>query len=461
MSVVDTVTIGRAPGNTIQLEEPGVSRHHARIVVEGDVPEIEDVGSSYGTYLDDRRLTDRAPLRDGARIELGDAKLRVEARRREAESGRTIVVPPGTSLVIPAVGAGEIAPVTDGVGPHPRVRSGWALKRLEEEEGDRRYVLKDLRRGTFVRMSPEDAELFELVDGESSVHELVAEANRRLGPGGAARLGALLADLGERGLIEGIDRTEPAVTTGWLRRALRPRTRLVPGAGQAFETIYRRGGFVLFTTPALTVLASVALAGAVAFADLLVTGQVTPFVVASRVGLGGLAFLLGRFLVVAFHELAHGLTVASFGRRVPRAGFKLVLIFPYAFVDTSDAWFEPRRRRLAISGAGPASDLVVGGAAALVALLLSSGSLREVVFQLSLGAYIGAFYNLNPMLERDGYHLLVDLLRQPGLRRRSRRWLAGIFTPRHDALGEGDGSLSASMRRRPSAGPSSRPCSPS
>src|SRR5262249_18530761 len=141
------------------------------------------------------------------------------------------------------------------------------------------------------------------------------------------------------------------------------------------------------------------------------------------------------FLVVVLHELAHGLTVASFGRRVPRAGFKLVLIFPYAFVDTSDAWFEPRRRRLAISGAGPASDLVVGGGAALLALLLSPGSLREVVFQISLGAYLGAFYNLNPMLERDGYHLLVDILRQPGLRRRCQRWLAGIFTSRHVAVG--------------------------
>ena len=34
----------------------------------------------------------------------------------------------------------------------------------------------------------------------------------------------------------------------------------------------------------------------------------TPFVVASKVGLGGLVFLLGRFVVVAVHELAHGLT---------------------------------------------------------------------------------------------------------------------------------------------------------
>ena len=68
-------------------------------------------------------------------------------------------------------------------------------------------------------------------------------------------------------------------------------------------------------------------------------------------------FLLGRFLVVAVHETAHGLTMASFGRRVEKAGIKLIAIFPFAFVDTSEAWFEPRRRRIAISAAGPGVGL--------------------------------------------------------------------------------------------------------
>jgi hypothetical protein len=31
---------------------------------------------------------------------------------------------------------------------------------------------------------------------------------------------------------------------------------------------------------------------------------------------------------------------------------------------------------------------------------------------------------LNPFIERDGYHILVDVLREPGLRRRAREQLA-------------------------------------
>jgi putative peptide zinc metalloprotease protein len=100
----------------------------------------------------------------------------------------------------------------------------------------------------------------------------------------------------------------------------------------------------------------------------------------------------------------------------------MVFIFPYAFVDTTEAWFEPARRRIAISAAGPVSDLTIGGAAGL-GTVLASGTLQDVFFQLALAAYTGAIFNLNPLLDRDGYHILVDVLREPGLRRRSREWL--------------------------------------
>ena len=56
-------------------------------------------------------------------------------------------------------------------------------------------------------------------------------------------------------------------------------------------------------------------AGLGAFAYLIVGRYGTPFVVAQRIGLGALVFLLGRFAVVAVHETAHGLAMASFGRR--------------------------------------------------------------------------------------------------------------------------------------------------
>jgi putative peptide zinc metalloprotease protein len=429
VAIVDTLTIGRTAANSVQLTQPSVSRSHARIVAGSRGPVIEDAGSSHGTFLDGAEIEGATPLRAGATIQLGDVRLRVERPRDDAAAGRTIVVPAGASVVLEA--AGGAALMAPGVQPgmRPRVRPGWALKRLEASEGERRYVLRELAGGRIVRMGAVEADLFELLDGTRTLPELIAEAEGRHGASGPGRLARLLADLGDRGLLEGV--AAPRVTDGGdrgLARLRRPRVREIRGAGAWFESSYRTAGFVLFTRPVLAALAALAVGGIGVFGYLIAGRYGTPFVVASKIGIGGLVFLAGRFAVVAVHELAHGLTLASFGRRVERAGLKLILVFPYAFVDTSQAWFEPRRRRIAVSAAGPISDLVLGGMFSLACLAAARGTLQDIFFQLALAAYVGAFFNLNPFLERDGYQILVDVLRAPGLRRRSREQLQRLLS---------------------------------
>jgi putative peptide zinc metalloprotease protein len=132
--------------------------------------------------------------------------------------------------------------------------------------------------------------------------------------------------------------------------------------------------------------------------------------------------------------------MASFGRHVRRAGLKLLLIFPYAFVDTSEAWFEPARRRIAVTAAGPVSDFFMGAVFSLCCLALPGGTIRDIFFQLAFAAYVGGCFNLNPFVERDGYQILVDLLRQPGLRGRAREQLLRRMSGRGDA---GDSGLLA------------------
>jgi pSer/pThr/pTyr-binding forkhead associated (FHA) protein/Zn-dependent protease len=407
--VVGEMTIGRGPGSTLQLDDPAVSRRQARISSADGLVTLEDAGSTYGTWLDGHRVNNRSPLRDGSRIRIGNQELLVERRRDEEEAGRTVVVRPGDSLVVPASGG------------YPRVRSGYELKRLEASEGPRRWVLKDLESDRFLRMSDADAELFQLLDGRHSLAELVREAEQRAGPAGSARLARLLSELAERGLLSGVEggAADPA-QGGRMQRLAAPRELTWTGAGALFERLYRRGAWRLFTPPVLAAIAVLMLAGLVAFPYLVVGRYGTPFVVAHKVGIGGLVFLLGRFGVVAVHETAHGLTLASYGRRVRKAGLKLLLIFPYAYVDTSEAWFEPRRRRIAISAAGPVSDLTLGALFALCCLGLPGGALRDIFFQLAFASYLGAFFNLNPFVDRDGYQILVDVLREPGLRRRAR-----------------------------------------
>jgi DNA-binding winged helix-turn-helix (wHTH) protein len=69
--------IGRARGVPVQIDDPAVSRHHARIVVSRGVATIEDLGSRNGTALRGERLDGIATLADGDTLVIGPVTLLV------------------------------------------------------------------------------------------------------------------------------------------------------------------------------------------------------------------------------------------------------------------------------------------------------------------------------------------------------------------------------------------------
>lgn len=70
-------TIGRSRTCSVVLEEEGVSRVHARIVVEGNEARIVDNGSTNGSFVNGHKLAsdERPVLRDGDRIMLGGSMV--------------------------------------------------------------------------------------------------------------------------------------------------------------------------------------------------------------------------------------------------------------------------------------------------------------------------------------------------------------------------------------------------
>lgn len=411
----------------MQISDQTVSRLHARITPGPGGPVLEDAGSRFGTELAGDPLTGPATLHDGALIRLGDVVIRVESeapppsRELSPEAGETVVVPVDATLL-------GLRPSTPGASDgsmRPKLRSGWALKRMSAEEGDERFVLRDLRGGSFYRMTADDATLLDLLDGKHTVLELLGESERTVGPEGPARLAKLVAGLGDRGMLEGVgDAPATPEKKSALREALKPRERAFEGVGDHFERSYHRWGRLFFSPLTITFLVLYALAGFGAFTYLIGARYGTPFVVANKLLIGGLVFVLGRFLIVAIHEHAHGVALAHYGRKVPRGGFRMYLFFPFAFVDTSESYFEPRWHRIVISAAGPACDLVLGATFAFACAAAPAGSIRDVFFQLAFGAYIWGFLNLNPFIERDGYNILVDFLHEPRLRQRARQQFA-------------------------------------
>ena len=66
------MVIGRAPTVEIVVNEQSVSRSHAQCLQQGDEIYVLDMGSSNGTYINDKKLTTRQILRDGDIIRLGN-----------------------------------------------------------------------------------------------------------------------------------------------------------------------------------------------------------------------------------------------------------------------------------------------------------------------------------------------------------------------------------------------------
>lgn len=69
------VTVGRGPECSLRLDEPGLSRAHARLLANDHCVQVEDVGSSNGTFINGKRV-----LRGEARAgdEIGFDKMRFQ-----------------------------------------------------------------------------------------------------------------------------------------------------------------------------------------------------------------------------------------------------------------------------------------------------------------------------------------------------------------------------------------------
>jgi putative peptide zinc metalloprotease protein len=448
LPIRDAMTIGRGDTADVKLEDRTVSRLHARIDPTPDGPMISDAGSRFGVTLSGQALSEPRRLTVGAVIGLGNVILRVESALAPsgsagaAAAGIDPSAGPNATIVVPvnATSLGLRAPVAmagDGA-LRPRLRSGWALKQVDGDVEEERWILRDLRNDSFLTIESEDAALLQLLDGRLTVGELLTRATSVVGQSGPGRLARLIAGLGERGMLDGIAPTpvtQPA--PGLLARAFKPREKTFGWVPEYFERAYRHWGRILFSPLTVSMLVLLSLGGLAVFAYLVGARYGTPLVVAHRLLIGGAVFIGGRFLIVTLHELAHGLALAHYRRRTSRAGIRLLFIFPYAFVDTSEAYFESRMHRVVISVAGPATDFSLAALFSIICAVSPKGNVRDVFFQLAFAGYVGAFFNANPFLDRDGYQILSEWLRVPKLKERARAQLKARLS---GTMSEAEGS---------------------
>jgi pSer/pThr/pTyr-binding forkhead associated (FHA) protein len=67
-------TVGREPNSTVCINDPSVSRGHARIFIQDDEATIEDLQSKNGTQVMGQAISGPTVLKDGDEIEFGHVK---------------------------------------------------------------------------------------------------------------------------------------------------------------------------------------------------------------------------------------------------------------------------------------------------------------------------------------------------------------------------------------------------
>jgi predicted component of type VI protein secretion system len=76
--VDEAIMIGRGPDNTIVVNDPSISTHHAQLLLEGDTYRLKDLDSTNGTRVNGKPVTE-AVLRFDDRIRFGAADARYES----------------------------------------------------------------------------------------------------------------------------------------------------------------------------------------------------------------------------------------------------------------------------------------------------------------------------------------------------------------------------------------------
>jgi len=131
------VILGRSPDCHITIEDPLISRRHAKITIREDAASVVDLGSRNGVRVNGRQIDDETAIKDGDRIRLGTQELLFSVVRRKDRPAR----PTGYMRVCHACGT----PYPEGSPSCPHC----GAPALEEEDTVSGMMVESRRNWTF------------------------------------------------------------------------------------------------------------------------------------------------------------------------------------------------------------------------------------------------------------------------------------------------------------------------
>jgi CRP-like cAMP-binding protein/Zn-dependent protease len=303
---------------------------------------------------------------------------------------------------------------------------------LTTRHGQPYYILANRARSRYLRLAPDDYHLWNLMDGTRSVKDLIFEYFTQFGSLAFDRVVQLVLRLRlDRmlndpllNLFASVRRVLARMRGQSIARAFwevvsGQRTFQIRRIDGLIDGLHRYGGWLLYTRPAQVLYLGVSLVGGWFFLQHLTSGRYDLFQANGSYTQGLFLLAVLNYLSVTVHELGHGLTCKHYGAHVNGAGVMLYYGLPAYFMDTTDVWTKPAYARIATSWAGPYSGVILAGIGAIIVQAMPASPVAPILHRLSFLWILTLLFNLIPLLELDGYFMLVDWLEIPMLRARS------------------------------------------
>ncbi len=327
----------------------------------------------------------------------------------------------------------------------PRARRDLAIVPIEYR-GEPYWTIKDPVALRYYQLKGEERFILGLLDGQLSLDEIIARFEERFAPRRLRRteLAGFLALLHREGLVAAaalgqgeqlLARDRSRQWQSWLASlgnvlairlpGINPDrflTKIVPRLAWPFSPACLMVALFLMTAAAAIVVVN--------FGVLIERlPRLTEFF-----GPGNIVWLaVSLALVKTLHELGHAVTCKHFGGECNRLGIMLLVFTPALYCDVSDAWmFRDRWRRIAVSAAGVAVEMVLAALATLVWSMTQPGWINALALNVMFVCSVGTLLiNGNPLLRYDGYYVLADWLGTPNLQQQAsatlRRGLAWLL----------------------------------
>ncbi len=308
------------------------------------------------------------------------------------------------------------------------------LHKQRTNDGEEIITLKNSQKNNYYRLQEEGLFVWNLLDGKHTFRDITLLFNREYQIFDSAMISEFIMDLEKHRFIESLTITEhKREEKAYSLTKTLAGIKKVMEASICFDNVdewmtktYNGGVRHLFNKFTLWLSITVMTLGFIFFIANF-NYHIELFRHTAHSGWTLLAVILIMNFTVILHELAHGYMTKFFGKKVVNFGLGWYWVAPIAFCDTSDMWLAKKNQRLAVDFAGLFVDFTLAGFASLLALFATNPFLMIFLWLFAFYKYLLAYLNLDPILEFDGYYMLMDLSGQDNLRESSLMWLINLF----------------------------------